>query len=70
MKLVRPENSLCKKKNSDRMFVKSFLDDLFDVCKLFGPKPVLVLSIDDKARVKLGLAEASLQSPIVNEFGL
>ena len=41
------------------MFAKSFMDDLFDVCKLFGPKPVLVLSTDHKARVKLG-QEAAL----------
>ena len=47
------------------MFAKSFMDDLFDVCELFGPKSVLVLSIDDKAKVKLGLAAASLQSPML-----
>ena len=41
------------------------MDDLFDVCELFGPKLVVVLSIDDKARVKLGLAAASLQSPML-----
>ena len=64
VKLVRPENSL-RKKNSDRMFAKSFMDDLFVVCKLFGPSSVLVLSIDDKARAKLGLAAASLQSPVL-----
>ena len=64
VKLVRPENSL-RKKNPDRMFAKSFMDDMFEVCKLFGSKSVLVLSIDDKARVKLGLAAASLQSPML-----
>ena len=47
------------------MFAKSFMDDMFEVCKLFGSKSVLVLSIDDKARVKLGLAAASLQSPML-----
>ena len=41
------------------------MDDLFDVYELFGPKSVAVLSIDDKARVKLGWAEASLQSPVL-----
>ena len=41
------------------------MDDLFDLLELFGPKSVLVLSIDDKTRVKLGLAAASLQSPIL-----
>ena len=47
------------------MFAKSFMDDLFEICELFGPKSVLVLSIDDKTRVKLGLAAASLQSPVL-----
>ena len=47
------------------MFGKLFMDNLLDVCEQFGPKPVLVLSIDDKARVKLGLAVASLQSPML-----
>ena len=37
------------------MFTKSFMDDLFDMCKLFGSKSVLFLSTDNKARVKLGL---------------
>ena len=64
MKLLRPENSL-RKKNVDRMYAKSFIDDLTDVCELFGPGPVLVMSNDDKARVKLGQAAASLQSPLL-----
>ena len=64
VKLVRPENSL-RKKNSDRMFAKSFMDNSFDICELYVPKLVLVLSIDDKARVKLDLAAASLQSPML-----
>ena len=34
-------------------------------CELFGPKSVLVLSIDDKATVKLGLVAASLQSAML-----
>lgn len=64
MKLVRPEISL-RKKTPDCMFAKSFMNDLFDVCELFGSKSVLVLSIDDKAGVKLDLAAASLQSPML-----
>ena len=64
MKLVRPENSL-HKKNPDRMYAKSFMDDLFDVCELFEPKSVLILSTDDKARVKLSLVAVSLKSPML-----
>ena len=63
LKLVRPENFLRKK--NPQSFTKSFMDDLFDVCELFGPKSLLVLSIDDKARVKLGLAAALLQSAML-----
>ena len=43
------------------MFAKSFMDDLINVCKFFGPQSVLFLSNDDKARVPLGLVAASLQ---------
>ena len=64
VKLLRPENSL-RKKNVDRMFAKSFIDDLHAICKLFGPSAICFLSNDDKARVPLGLAAASLQAPIL-----
>ena len=64
LKLLRPENTL-RKRNVDRMFAKSFMDDMHEICKLFGPSAVLYLSNDDKARVPLGLAAASLQSPIL-----
>lgn len=47
------------------MFAKAFIDDMFDLCELFGPEAVQILSIDDKARVKLGLAAASLQAPVL-----
>ena len=47
------------------MFTKSFIDDLFDLCGLFGPQAVQVLSIDDKTCVELGLADASLQAPVL-----
>ena len=42
-----------------------FMDDLINVCKFFGPQSVLFLSNDDKARVPLGLAAASLQASIL-----
>ena len=47
------------------MFAKSFMDDLINVCKFFGPRSVLFLSNEDKAMVPFGLAAASLQSPIL-----
>ncbi|XP_065652709.1 uncharacterized protein LOC136079986 [Hydra vulgaris] len=47
------------------MFAKSFVDDMFEACKLFGSKAVLFISNDDKARIPLGLAAASLQVPLL-----
>ncbi|CAB4044708.1 Hypothetical predicted protein [Paramuricea clavata] len=63
VKLLRPENTL-RKANVDRMFAKSFVDDVRGICSLFGPDAVLFLSNYDKARVPLGLAAANLQAPI------
>ena len=60
----RPENTL-RKKNVDRMFAKSFTDDMKNLDPLFGPDVLLYLSVDDKARVPLGLAAANLQSPLL-----
>ena len=64
VKLLYPENSL-RKKNVDRMFAKLFIDDIFELCGLLGPDAVTFMSNDDKARVALGLAAASLQVPIL-----
>ena len=64
VKLLRPESSL-RKKNLDRMYAASFINDMFEVAHLFGPQAVLFLSNDDKARVPLGLAAASLQAPLL-----
>ena len=47
------------------MFAKSFMDDLINLCKFFGPQSALFLSNNDKARVPPGLAVASLQAPIL-----
>ena len=41
------------------MFAKSVIDDMFDVCKLFGPDAILFMSNDDKAIISLGLATAN-----------
>ena len=46
------------------MFAESFIDDMFEVYKLFGPKAVLFMSNYDKVRVPLGLT-ASLQAPLL-----
>ena len=44
------------------MFAKSFIDDMFDVTKLFGLDAVLFMSNDDKTRIPV---EANLQASIL-----
>ena len=44
------------------MFPKFFTDDMFNVCKHFGPDAVLFMSNDDKAKIPL---EANLQASIL-----
>ena len=43
------------------MFAKSFINDMFKVCKLHGPDAVLFMAYNDEARIPLGLAAANLQ---------
>ena len=64
VRLWKPEVSL-RRKNPDRMNAKSFIYDMLEVGKLFGPHAVLLISDDDKAKVPLGLAAATLQASIL-----
>jgi len=64
VKLLRPENDL-RKKNPDRMFAKSTVDDAQSLDLLFGPHAITFLSNDDKARIPIGLAAANKQAPIL-----
>ena len=64
VKILKPEASL-RKRNIDRGFAKSFIDDMFEVASIFGPLATLFLSNDGKARIPLGLAAASLQALIL-----
>ena len=43
------------------MFAKSFINDMFKVCKLYGPDAVLFMAYNDEARIPLGLAAVNLQ---------
>ena len=54
--------------NIDRSFAKSIIDDMTDICKIFGNKSVTFYSNDDKARVPLGMAAANKQSPILTHL--
>ena len=49
----------------DRPFAWSITNDMKILDLLFGPVPVLYVSIDDKARVPLGLAAANKESPVL-----
>ena len=64
VKLLKPEANL-RKKNPDRMFAKSFTDDMKSIDPLFGPDAVNYVSVDDKAKVVIGLAAAKSQAPIL-----
>ena len=64
VKLLRPEVSL-RKKNLDRMYPKSFTNNMLLVRKLFDPQAVLFISHDNKGKVTLVLAAATLQAPIL-----
>ena len=44
----------------------SFIQDMWhEVAKLFGPPAVLFISIDEKVKVPLGFAAATLQAPLL-----
>ena len=64
LKLLRPERNL-RKKNKDRMFAKSFTDDMKFLDQQFGHEAVVYVSMDDKAKVPIGLAAAKCQTPLL-----
>ena len=64
MLFFRPENTK-RKTNVDRMFAKSLCDDVKNLEAYFGPDVYLYVSIDDKAKVPIGLPAANLQSPLL-----
>ena len=64
VRLLRPEANL-RKSNPDRMFAKSFSDDLKSLDPQFGPAPINYISVDDKAKVAIGLAAAKVQAPML-----
>lgn len=64
VKLLRPERNL-RKKNKDRIFAKSYCDDLKFLDQQFGHHAVNYVSMDDKAKVPIGLAAANCQAAIL-----
>ena len=64
VKLLRPETNL-RKSNPDRMYAKSFTDDMKNIDEQFGNAAVTYLSFDDKAKVPIGLTAAKSQAPLL-----
>lgn len=64
VKLKRAQNN-ARKKHVDRNFAYTTNHYVQDICSIFGPKLVSFLSVDDKAKVPLGIAAATKQAPIL-----
>ncbi|XP_037033492.1 uncharacterized protein LOC119072388 isoform X2 [Bradysia coprophila] len=64
VKLVRATNDL-HKQHVDTKFCKASISYLEEVASVLGPKEVLWLSQDDKARVPIGKTAANKQTPLV-----
>ncbi|KAF2902872.1 hypothetical protein ILUMI_03314 [Ignelater luminosus] len=67
VKLIRPSNSL-RKEHEDTHFCAGQIKHIRDLAELLGPQAVNVLSVDDKARVPLGLPAAQKQAPILMRY--
>ncbi|KAF2905812.1 hypothetical protein ILUMI_00363 [Ignelater luminosus] len=67
VKLIRPSNSL-RKEHEDTHFCAGQIKHIRDLAELLGPQAVNVLSVDDKARVPLGLPAAQKQAPILMHY--
>lgn len=63
IKLVEPEASLRKKIAC--MYAKFFIDEMFEIAKVFGPHAIPFISNNDKAKAPLGLSAANLQAPLL-----
>ncbi|KAF2890869.1 hypothetical protein ILUMI_15304, partial [Ignelater luminosus] len=67
VRLIRPSNSL-RKEHEDTHFCAGPIKHIRDLAELLGPQAVNVLSVDDKARVPLGLPAAQKQAPILMRY--
>ena len=61
VKLVRAENNKMEK-HEDAQFCFSLVDDLNVIASIFGPDECMVISLDNKANVKLGVVAANKQT--------
>ena len=61
VKLVRAENNKIEK-HDDARFCFSLVNDLNVIASIFGPEECMLLSMDDKANVKIGVVAANKQT--------
>ena len=64
MKLIRAQNT-AHERHQDAAFAFASMAYLDEVCAMFGPGACFYLSMDDKAKIPLGLTVATKQAPIL-----
>ena len=64
VKLTKASNTQ-RKKHADANFAFASFGYVHEICSWFGPEVVSFISVDDKARVPLGITAAKSQAPIV-----
>lgn len=64
VKLIKPSNDE-HKHHDDSRFCFQTIENIKRVASILGPKQVLITSVDDKAKVPLGVTAAKLQTPMV-----
>ena len=62
VKIRRAKNNL-RTKHTDANFTFATKEYLKSIAAIFGPANVFALSVDDKAKVPIGVTAAKLQSP-------
>ena len=62
VKLVRAQ-STAHNRHQDAGFAFASMAYLDEICAVFGPETCFFLSLDDKAKIPLGLATATKQAP-------
>jgi hypothetical protein len=64
VKIRRAKNNL-RRKHVDADFTFATKEYLKNIASMFGPDSVFVLSVDDKAKVPLGITAATKQAPMI-----
>lgn len=64
VRLIRARNDL-HKGHADTWFAKASIDHTMELASFMGPGSVMMLSLDDKSRVPLGITSAKVQQSIL-----